>query len=435
MNSYLSAKHSLWSQFIGLPYPLTGVGIRPLTAEPFTGVARCLSNLFPFIPEIHRTSAREFHKRLKAKQRDSVLLNPVNRNSVAPEFNDLWGKVSRILTVYALKVEKYIVRNALDFGFLRRLVQPKELIAAGQVHPRRSGNNAPVAQGTNVDQVTKVTANESLGLRVMHPHVIPQFKIRVPYSEELNRAHLDYQFQLGWTLVRMVAQRLCKRSLVAPAQPLSRTDAGKVDRDYFRPLGGAHCLPIQRQHEIRPSIPSLGGSGVPSNVARFVPLVVVDALHCVFRGGARPDVIIKGLKVFDPRLEHCNTTTTVSIPRGVRGGQASGLNVRPNTVFGAVTHSVSKGFRFARTFATRRYKSISQVTRANICRPSTLTKARPVNLASPSAFISETLYDKFSKWGSKGYINSGWQALSSTRKICWQGSIRRWSLLFEPNLF
>lgn len=132
-----------------------------------------------------------------------------------------------------------------------------------------------------------------------------------------------------------------QRFFVRPSARKSRSNRSLSDRKYFSPLCNAKSFTVKSQQSVIAPVTCLLFWRGPFYIARFVSLVVVNSLDCMFRAWPHPDMVMEGNKVVDPFLVHGDSTSAVSFISVSGWRQTSQFDMRPNIVFRAFCHTVS----------------------------------------------------------------------------------------------
>lgn len=183
---------------------------------------------------------------------------------------------------------------------------------------------------------------------------------------------------------------------VAPSHAVQACDPGHRDPQGLETSDLPEAFVVKESLR-RPSVPGLLALRRPSNVARLIAAIIVDAVDRVLHGRARAHVFDKGLEGVAPSRADYDSTTAVSKEPRRFGVLAPGDHLSPDVVAGVLRHpvrSASGDGRVARETPTRLRRSASQSCRADFFADlPAVADALPPGPLWPSARVRNTLLD------------------------------------------
>lgn len=117
-----------------------------------------------------------------------------------------------------------------------------------------------------------------------------------------------------------------------------------------RPLRDALSFAVPGDVSCGCFIVGLGDPVSPTNIARFISTVYVDAVQRVFWGGARTNVFKKRIVAIAPFFAHADTLGPVVVVTGPRFAVTTSFNAFPSVVLRSVLAVSNSSVRFALRF-------------------------------------------------------------------------------------
>lgn len=157
------------------------------------------------------------------------------------------------------------------------------------------------------------------------------------------RGHLDVRNErLALVLLgtRNVPNGSGQCTFLAPSSVQATVDAAGRDSKNLGPLGDARCLALKRNHSRRSAVANLRLTACPSNVARLIPAIIVDAVEFVKLRRTLANVCEEVRKGMEPPIADCDSAIHVAPSVQSARVVASPLHRTPRAVRGGAVHSV-----------------------------------------------------------------------------------------------